>query len=40
MNNSFPIINNQTSQSQFLDNNMGEEEKEMNLNIDEETNIK
>ena len=40
VNNSFPIINNQTSQSQFLNNNMGEEEKEMNLNIDEETNIK
>ena len=34
VNNSFPIINNQTSQSQFLNNNMGEEEKEMNLNID------
>ena len=41
VNNSFPIINNQTSQSQFLNNNMKEEEeKEMNLNIDEETNIK
>ena len=40
VNNSFPIINNQTSQSQFLNNNMREEEKEMNLNIDEETNIK
>ena len=40
MNKSFPIINNSISQSQFLNNEIKDEGKDLNLNIDEESKIK